>query len=70
MKIIEPLISKVEKKEQLTFEDKVLVNNVRAYLYGKNGLTIYDEPQKIINEKEGTYLVITHHGKYPSNKEY
>lgn len=72
----QPIIKKVEKiaekKENgdITYEDKVLINNLRAYLYSTNGVGIYDEPQHIIDQDTGTYLVITHHGTFSTPKRY
>lgn len=50
----------------MSYEDDVLLNNIRAYLYGYNGVAIYDEPQKILNETRSTYLVVTHHREFPA----
>ena len=36
-----------EEKNKLGYDDEVKSNNIRAYLYGFDGLTIYDEPQII-----------------------
>lgn len=41
-----------------------MINNLRAYLYGFRGLTIYDEPNYIADEQNTTYIVVTHHGKF------
>lgn len=49
-----------------TFEDEVYINNLRAYLYGFKGLTVYDEPQFVFDDS-GTYIIVTHHGKFKSN---
>jgi hypothetical protein len=33
---------KINKPENLTYECQIVVGNIRAYLYGKQGLKIYD----------------------------
>lgn len=47
----------------------MLINNLRAYLYGYRGLAVYDEPQLIVDENS-TYIVVTHHGKFKNNHSF
>ena len=45
-----------------------MINNLRAYLYGGKGVIIYDEPQLVIeDQKESTYLIVTHHHEFKHN---
>ena len=37
------------EKEKFGYEDQVKINNIRAFLYGWNGLAIYDEPNIVLN---------------------
>lgn len=50
---------------ELTYEQKIVVNNLRAYLHGSKGVVLYDEPQEVIASAEETYLIITHHRDFP-----
>ena len=74
MKVVQPMIDKVdrinERREEgdLSYEEKVLLNNARTFLYSFDGLGIYDEPVRILDEKK-PYLVITHHKKFQCSKE-
>jgi hypothetical protein len=38
-----------------------VVNNLRAHLYGRGGLTVYDEPQEVMESEKETCLIVTHH---------
>ena len=47
--------------DELSYEQKIVVNNLRAYLHGHNGIVIYDEPLEVIEDEGETYLIVTHH---------
>ena len=48
----------------LNYEQKIIVNNLRAYIHGSNGIVLYDEPQLVIDKPGLTYLIITHHQEF------
>lgn len=54
--------------EELSYEQKIVVNNLRAYLHGYKGVTIYDEPQEVISHGKETLLIVTHHHEFQHTK--
>jgi hypothetical protein len=46
-----------------------VVNNLRAYLHGRGGVTIYDEPQEVLESDGETCLIVTHHHEFPHSKQ-
>lgn len=54
-------LEKSKNLDELSYEQKIVVNNLRAYLHGHDGIIIYDEPQEVINSDNETYLIVTHH---------
>ena len=55
----------------LNYEQKIAINNMRAYFLCRNGLIIYDEPQIVLNDgKESTYLIVTHHHDFEQTISY
>lgn len=55
--------------EELSYEQKIVVNNLRAYLHGYCGVVIYDEPQEVIQTGKETCLIVTHHHQFPHNRQ-
>lgn len=47
-----------------------MVNNLRAYLHGYRGVTIYDEPIEVSSSGKETQLIVTHHHEFQHNKAY
>lgn len=47
-----------------------MVNNLRAYLHGYKGVTIYDEPMEVISRGKETLLIVTHHHEFQHSKAY
>lgn len=56
--------------DELSYEQKMVVNNLRAYLHGYKGVTIYDEPMEVISRGKETLLIVTHHHEFQHNKAY
>ena len=52
---------------ELTYEQKIVANNLRAFLQGRNGIALYDEPQAVISSVDQSYLKVTHYRDFPHN---
>lgn len=63
------LLNPLLEKENTSFAEEVLINNLRAYLYGYNGICLYDEPVQIPTSTN-TYLAVTHHVELECNCSY